>query len=143
MTHTPDLVVGIAELLDTEGIGVYDPDQPLPLGATAIVIGPVPPEPAAVIGLTPYPVADDDTDQAITGVQARFRADAGTLAVLTLADEVFRVLHARRHYVAGGVSVALSWRNSQAWIGQDTRGRQELTANYYLRTTRSGTHLID
>jgi hypothetical protein len=64
-------------------------------------------------------------------------------AIDDMADAVFNALHNRQHYKADGIHVALSWRESQAWIGQDTHGRMELTANYYFRTTRSGAHLID
>ncbi|WP_318202965.1 minor capsid protein [Streptomyces sp. SCL15-4] len=142
-THDVDLLTGIAVLLAAEGVGVYSPDDVLPADGTGIVLGRVPDGPDRVIGLTPYPVADDDTTDAITGIQARIRAGTDPADVVQLADDVFAALHNRRHYEAGGVHVALSWRQSQAWIGQDERGRLELSSNYYFRTTRSGPYLID
>jgi len=60
-----------------------------------------------------------------------------------LANDVFSVLHNRRDYQVRGVQVEISWRNSEAWIGQDTRGRLEKTANYYVRSVRPGSHLND
>ncbi|MEU6279729.1 minor capsid protein [Streptomyces sp. NPDC047028] len=141
MSHDSDLLQGIAQLLDTAGVGVYDPDSVLPADATGIVLGKVPDGPDRVLGLTPYPVADDDSTDSVTGVQARMRAGVNPLDVIALADAVFDALHNVRSYTAGGVWVEISWRNSQAWIGQDTSGRQELTANYYFRTVRSGIHL--
>ena len=142
-THDADLLEGVAELLADEGIGVYDPDDVLPDGATGIVLGKMPDEPDRVIGLTPYPVSDDDSTDAVTGIQARLRAGTNPLEAIQLANDLFNALHNRRELRARGVLVEISWRQSQAWIGQDTRGRMEITANYYFRTIRSGPHLND
>ncbi|WP_445524803.1 minor capsid protein [Streptomyces cyslabdanicus] len=142
-THDADLLVGVAELLAAEGVGVYSPDAPLPAGVTGVVLGRVPDGPDRALGLTPYPVADDDSTDSVTGIQARMRAGPNPLDVVALADRVFNVLHNRRSWDAHGVRVEISWRNSQAWIGQDSRGREELTSNYYFRTVRSGIHLND
>ncbi|MFC7909069.1 minor capsid protein [Streptomyces nigra] len=143
-THDVDLLQGVAELLAAEEVGLYSPSAALPAGSTGIVLGRVPDGPDRVIGLTPYPVADDDSTDAVTGIQARMRAGTSPLEVVQLANDVFTVLHNRRSYDARGVRVEISWRNSQAWIGQDSRGREELTANYYFRTLRAGSpHLND
>ncbi|MFJ8146047.1 minor capsid protein [Streptomyces sp. NPDC096048] len=143
MSHDADLFQGVAELLDTEGIGTYDPDAVLPADVTGIVLGKVPDGPDRVLGLTPYPVADDDSTDSVTGIQARMRWGTDAAGLVQLADDVFNVLHNRRSYRLRGVWVEISWRNSQAWIGQDTRGRMELVGNYYFRTVRTGPHLID
>ncbi|WP_129307998.1 minor capsid protein [Streptomyces sp. L2] len=141
MSHDSDLLQGIAERLDTAGVGVYDPDSALSADGTGIVLGKVPDGPDRVLGLTLYPVTDDDSTDSVTGVQARMRAGVNPLDVIALADAVFDVLHNARSYTVHGVWVEVSWRNSQSWIGQDTSGRQEIAANYYFRTVRSGTHL--
>lgn len=142
-THDVDLLTGIAGLLATEGVGVYVPDGVLPAEGTGIVLGRVPEEPDRIVGLTPYPVADDDTTDAITAVQARLRAGVDPSGLVQLGNQLFTVLHHREHYDVAGVHVEVSWRQSQAWIGQDAHGRMELTANYYFRTVRFGSHLID
>ncbi|MGW7498585.1 minor capsid protein [Streptomyces luteogriseus] len=142
-THDVDLLQGVAELLAAAEVGVYDPTGALPAGATGIVLGRMPDGPDRAIGLTPYPVADDDSTDSITGLQARMRAGTDITALVQLANDVFSVLHNRRDYRVRGVQVEVSWRNSQAWIGQDARGRMELTSNYYFRTVRSGPHLND
>ncbi|MFD3835306.1 minor capsid protein [Streptomyces sp. NPDC058642] len=142
-THDADLLQGVAELLAAEGVGTYSPDAPLPAGATGIVLGRVPDGPDRVLGLTPYPVADDDSTDSVTGIQVRMRAGADVLALVQLANDVFRVLHNRCSWDARGVRVEISWRNSEAWIGQDARGRMEKTANYYVRSVRPGSHLND
>ncbi|MEV7793422.1 minor capsid protein [Streptomyces sp. NPDC087512] len=143
MSHDADLLRGVAELLDTEGVGRYEPDTVLPADVTGIVLGKVPDGPDRALGLTPYPVTDDDSTDSVTGLQVRMRWGTDAAGLVDLADAVFNVLHNRRDYRLRGVWVEISWRQSQAWIGQDTRGRMELTANYYLRTVRSGPHLID
>lgn len=73
-------------------------------------------------------------------MQVRLRAGRDPRHVQDAADALFDLLHGREHYQLGGVHVALSWRQSQAWIGQDEHGRMELTANYYMRTTRAATY---
>ncbi|GHA95565.1 hypothetical protein GCM10010330_57170 [Streptomyces tendae] len=141
MSHDADLFQGIAELLDAEGIGRYDPDAVLPADVTGIVLGKVPDGPDRVLGLTPYPVADDDSTDSVTGIQARMRWGTDAAGLVQLAEDVFNVLHNRRSYLLRGVWVEISWRQSQAWIGQDARGRMELVANFYFRTVRTGPHL--
>ncbi|MEU7400010.1 minor capsid protein [Streptomyces sp. NPDC044948] len=143
MSHDADLFQGVAELLDAEGIGRYDPDAVLPADVTGIVLGKVPDGPDRVLGLTPYPVADDDSTDSVTGIQTRMRWGTDAAGLVGLADDVFTVLHARKDYQVRGVQVEISWRNSQAWIGQDTRGRMELVGNYYFRTVRTGPNLTD
>ncbi|MCI3240296.1 minor capsid protein [Streptomyces spinosisporus] len=142
-THDVDLLRGVAELLAAEDVGTYDEAGVLPADGTGIVLGRVPDGPDRAIGLTPYPVSDDDSTDAVTGVQARLRAGTNPTAVVQLANDIFNVLHNRQNWQAHGVQVEISWRNSQAWIGQDTTGRMEISANYYFRTVRSGAHLID
>ncbi|MGW3442171.1 minor capsid protein [Streptomyces sp. NPDC001076] len=144
--YTSSLLDGIAGLLAEAGIGVWRPDGVIGAGETGIFRAVMPDTPDRALCLTAYPVTDDDTTDAITGVQARMRAGPAVDDIDDLADDVFDLLHNRQHYMVGGVGgihVSLSWRQSQAWIGQDTRGRLELAANYYFRTVRSGTYLID
>lgn len=142
-THDVDLLVGVAELLAAEDVGIYSPTGALPAAGTGIVLGRMPDGPDRVLGLTPYPVADDDSTDSVTGIQVRMRAGADPLAVVQLANDVFSALHNRLGWDARGVRVEISWRNSQAWIGQDSRGRLELTSNFYFRTVRPGAHLND
>ncbi|MFG2900979.1 minor capsid protein [Streptomyces zaomyceticus] len=141
--YTTSLVDGLGVLLDSAGIGVWRPGGVIGPGETGIFSAIVPPDPDRAIGMTAYPVADDDTTNAITAVQLRVRAGRDPGDVQDIADGVLDLLHNRQHYECGGVHVALSWRQSQAWIGQDDHGRMELTSNFYFRTVRSGSHLID
>lgn len=141
--YTNSLLDGIAGLLEVAGIGLFRPDQVIEDPDTGIFRGVVPDTPERAIGITAYPVEDTDLTDAITGVQFRMRAGRAPDAIDDMADAVFDALHNRRHYVVNGVSIVLSWRQSQAWIGQDAHGRMELTSNFYFRTDRPGTYLID
>ncbi|WP_030847356.1 minor capsid protein [Streptomyces griseus] len=141
MTYTVDLLEGLAALMADEGLGVYRPDAPIRPGETPIILGAMPEEPARVYVLTPYPVEDTDTTDAITAVQIRYRAGPDLREVWGLADGALRLLHERRSYRLRSVYVALSWRESAGLMGQDTHGRHELTSNFYFRTTRPGPFL--
>lgn len=142
MTYTPDLVEGLADLLVDGALAVYRTDAPYGPGETGIYLGVTPPEPDRAIAINAYPVEDSDLTDAITGVQFRLRAGRDVRAVDALADGLFNLLHNREGYLVRGLYVALTWRQSQAWIGQDVHGRMEITANYYARTTRPAPHLI-
>lgn len=142
VSYTRALVDGLAALLQEANLGVYRPDGPaFTATETAIVAGTMPEAPDRVLLLTPYPVEDTDLTDTVTGMQIRMRAGSDPREVGDLADDVRDLLHQRRHYWLGLVHVALSWRQSQAQLGQDTHGRTELTSNYYLRTLRSAPNL--
>ncbi|MFJ6578369.1 minor capsid protein [Streptomyces sp. NPDC091368] len=141
--YTTTLIDGLGRLIDDAGIAVWRPDGVISAGETGLYDAIVPPEPDRAVGMTAYPVEDTDLADAMTGVQLRIRAGRNPGDVNDLADAVFGLLHNRQHYELGGIHVALSWRQSQAWIGQDEHGRMELTSNYYFRTVRSGPYLID
>ncbi|MFF8408978.1 minor capsid protein [Streptomyces omiyaensis] len=141
--YTSSLLDGLGVLIDGAGIAVWRPDGVIGPAETGLYDAVVPPEPDRAIGMTAYPVEDTDLTDAITGVQFRLRAGRNPADVRDLADALFDLLHNRQHYRLGDIHVALSWRQSQAWIGQDDHGRMELTSNFYLRTTRSGTYLND
>ncbi|AZM46567.1 hypothetical protein DMB38_12755 [Streptomyces sp. WAC 06738] len=143
MGYTSDLLRGLAALIADAGHGVYDPDGTYGPDQTGITIAVVPDSPDKIICLTPYPVEDTGQTDVITAVQIRLRAGRDPTVLEDLADEIRDLLHGREHYQLGGVRVALSWRASQVPIGQDTHGRTELTANYYLRATRPGPNLTD
>lgn len=143
MTYTNSLLNGIAQLLEDSDIGIFDDSRVFTPGETGIFRAVMPDQPDRAIAITDYPVEDTDLTDAITAVQVRMRAGRDPDAIGDMQDVVFNTFHNRQHYDCGGIHVALSWRQSQAWIGQDAHGRMELTSNYYFRTVRSGSHLID
>lgn len=143
MPYTSALTGGLAELLAAEGLAVYRPDGIYGPDEHGLVVGVMPDAPDRCTALLPYPVEDSDVTDAITAVQVRMRAGRDPRPLLDFADALFDLLHNRAGYELGGVWVAVSWRQSEAWIGQDAHGRMERTANYYLRTTRSAPHLYE
>lgn len=141
MTYTNALTTGLAELIASAGLATYRESGVYGAGETGVTFGVMPAEPDRIVCLTPYPVEDSNLTDAITAVQFRTRAGRDPRPLLDLSDGLFELLHNREHWQCGGVQVALSWRQSEAWIGQDEQSRMERTANYYMRTSRTSSHL--
>ncbi|WP_282698204.1 minor capsid protein [Streptomyces sp. CC208A] len=145
MGYTRDILDGAALLLAASGLGVYrpggvyGPDEDI----TAIGYGIRPEAPNRILWLNTYTVEDSNLTDAVTGLQIWIRTGSDPLVTTDLADRVFAALHNRRGFYLGSTHVALAWRQSQTLLGQDPHGRQEMTANYYLRTTRSTPNLFD
>ncbi|MEU5608454.1 minor capsid protein [Streptomyces sparsogenes] len=144
MSYTKPLIEGLAQLLAAEGIGTWKANGAYTASEVGITVTAVPDTPDQIIALTPYAVEDSSgTTDVITGVQLRFRAGPDPRVVIDREDTVYELLHMREHTEIGGIHVALMWRQSLAFIGADDRGRQELTANYYLRAVRLAPNLIE
>lgn len=143
MGYTSDLVVGLAEMLTLNNLGVYRTSPPYTATETGIVLSSMPDAPDFAICLTEYPVDDDVTTDTVTGVQIRMRAGADPVALMDLRDGVRELLHNRRGYWLRGVFVAVSWRQSEALLGQDAHGRDDRTSNFYFRTTRPSPHTYE
>ena len=146
MGHTRSLLEGLAALLELAGLGVYRSevtDEPYADDETAIVLHRLPEAPDRVIALTPYPVEDTGLTDVTDGIQIRMRAGTDPRDVADLADAVRDLLHMREATVLGTVRVSLIWRQSQAPMGQDTHGREEISSNYYLRSNRPAPHVHD
>ncbi|MFF1416572.1 minor capsid protein [Streptomyces sp. NPDC058280] len=143
MGYTSNLTSGVAELIAGAGLGVHRPSGIYTASETGITHVVVPEAPDRLICLSPYVVEDTDLTDAITAVQIRIRTGRDPRALADLADALFDLLHNRQGFYCGPVRVALAWRQSQALMGQDTHGRMELAANYYLRTTRPASYLYE
>ncbi|WP_326797445.1 minor capsid protein [Streptomyces sp. NBC_01808] len=145
MSFTRDVVGGLAELLAAAGVGIYRPTGVYGPDETGITAGVMPEAPDRIVCLTPYPVDEGDlTFDVITGMQVRIRGSGpDPRPVEDVADAVRDLLHGREGYQLGSVHVALSWRRSQAPLGQDAQGRAEIAANYYLRAVRPGPNLYE
>ncbi|MEU8473762.1 minor capsid protein [Streptomyces hygroscopicus] len=144
MSWTTDLLDGLARFIAEAGIGVYRPTGVYTADEVGITITAVPDTPDQIIAITPYPVDDTSgTTDVLLGVQLRFRAGADPRAVIAREDAVYELLHEREHTEIGGIHVEIMWRQSGGWIGADSRGRQEMTANYYVRAIRPAPLLIE
>ncbi|SCK25593.1 MULTISPECIES: minor capsid protein [unclassified Streptomyces] len=144
MGYTTALLGGLAALIADAGLAVYRPDGIYTEADTIIVTFTVmPDEPDGAVCLTAYPVEDTGLTDVTTGIQIRMRSGRDPRQLDDLADGIRDLLHNRQGEVLGGVHVAVIWRQSQALMGQDVHGRQEISANYYARATRPSPHLYE
>jgi hypothetical protein len=141
--HTSSILTGLAELLDSAGLGVYRPDGVYADDEVGIFLHRLPEAPDKAYAITPYPVEDTGLTDVTDGIQIRMRAGPDPREVLDMADAVRDLLHMRENTLAGGVRLALIWRQSQAPMGQDAHGREELTSNYYARSNRPSAHVYE
>ena len=74
MSYVEDVVTGLAQLFEDEGIGSWATTGAYPSNAVGIVVGDLPLSPSNVIGITPYPVVRPGEVARFLGVQLRFRA---------------------------------------------------------------------
>lgn len=135
------LMTGLGQLLDDQGLGVFATSGTYPEDGWGVFVGLTPDKPDRAITLMTYPVEDTDLTSVITGVQIRFRGTRDPREIENQSDALYNLLHNREHYELGGVPVNLSWRQSGAWMGQDSNQRIERVENFYLRTERVATHL--
>ncbi len=142
MGWTTSLLEGVAELLATEGVGVWRPDgPPYTTVETGIVIAAMPPDPDRIIVLNAYPIAEhvDQADVTI-GVQVRTRGTTDPRVVQNLDDAVFEALHGLSQIDLGGVSVVQMYRQSSAALGRDGADRWERSSNYYVDAMHPTVH---
>lgn len=130
--YTEKLVVGLKQHLTVGGV------------TAPIVFGPITQAADTCIGLTPYPVEDDQqTGDVTTGVQIRMRGSKGS-GVQTLWGTQGLILGLLSSLepltLPNGVVVSLARREvaSSAPVGLDGSGRPEILDSYYLRSDRIG-----
>ena len=141
--YNSKLLTGLAQLLETEGLGVFATSGTYDAGEWGIFLGLTPDQPDQAITLMSYPVEDTDLVTVITGVQFRFRGTRDPRIVENQSDAVYDLLHNRSHFVVNGIHIELSWRQSGAWMGQDANQRVERVENFYLHADRSAPSKID
>ncbi|MFI1677064.1 minor capsid protein [Streptomyces sp. NPDC020607] len=143
MGYTTALLEGVAALIAEAGLAVYQPNGAYGDGETGIFLHRMPEAPDRAYAITPYPVEDTGLTDVTDGLQIRMRAGPDPREVLDMADAVRDLLHMRENTIVGGVRLSLIWRQSQAPMGQDEHGREELTSNYYARSNRPGPHVYE
>jgi hypothetical protein len=139
---TVKLLTGLAELLESAGVGSWDAAA-VPDGSdVAITLVNLPQSPTKVVCLTSYPVMQSArATEGIVGVNVRVRGDTDPRTASDIADEVFGALGARGRTAIGTapndlVVAAIDWQSS-APLGPDANGRHEISANYYVRVNRA------
>lgn len=141
MGFTSDLLVGVAQQLDADGVAVWNPSGVYADNEIGIVIGPPSQKPPSLVALTVYNSADDPaTSDSTVFLQVRTRApDDDPRKADDLDDGVFNALQGLRATI-NGVRLVYGKRNSSAPIGIDGSGRQERTSNYELMVHRPSPH---
>lgn len=142
MGFNADIFDGLAKLIQTAGIATYRTTGVYTAGEIGITFGVTPDKPDRNITITTYPVTDTDLTTVTTGVQIRLRAGRDPRDVENLSDALYNLLHNRKHYRLNDVPVELSWRQSAAWLGQDSDQRMERVENFYMHAERAAPNQI-
>lgn len=141
MSVEQDLVTGIAELLDREGIADWSPGAAYSGDGPVIAMGDAPAGPDQAVTLTAYPVQDDPHyADALYGVQARIRGTRDIRTTWDTAGRIRDVLHGATALTLGGVHVIECHRQSSAPLGRDENGRWEQSDTYYLQAHTPTAH---
>lgn len=139
MGFAVELGEGYAALLAGAGVGRWiapGSTEVYSANDIGISVRDILPSPEATITLTPYRVDDGiGTADATWGLQVRCRV-AGEGDAYDLSEAVWTVLHGRREYRVGTISVVLSYRQSGTTMGQDALGRYEWSDNYMIMLMR-------
>ncbi len=137
MGSTTDLLDGVASLLASRTAWTYDRTGFYTAAQTGIVHVVVPAAPDRVVVLTPYLPDDDPTlSDSQVRVQVRFRGTRDYRVASDMNDAAFDILQNLPRSILNGVTVVGAWRTSGAYIGPDSNGRHEFTANYRFQTHR-------
>jgi hypothetical protein len=141
MGFTSDLLAGVAQLLDADGVAVWNPTGAYTNSEIGIVVGPPSQSPPSLVALMTYNNADDPaaSDSSVF-LQVRSRApDDDFRKASDLDDAAFNSLQGLRSTV-NGVRIVYGKRNSSMQLGVDGNGRQEMTSNYELMVHRPSSH---
>jgi hypothetical protein len=138
---TTTLLTAAGEYLDAENVGAWNP--PYLATDTVISIDTFGTADKA-IALATYAVTDDATTDSVIGLQLWIRGAPKTrTSAKDIADRVFDALHGLERVDWGGIPIVRIWRQSQTSHGIDANFREEISANYYVQLTHTGTHRRD
>lgn len=132
MSWAEDLEQGVAGLLAAAGVGTYDPDAVLADGAAGvIVVGPLPDEVAAGIGVQSYRVGVDDPANPTSSVNVQLWARAASRSAVNDLDAAgYDAVQGAADVWFGSVHVTQAYSKSSIPMGRDDRGRWERSSNY-------------
>lgn len=143
---TLDLLRGLAELLDAEGVASWDPAGGYAEGAAGITLLGMPQTPSVLLCLTDYPVSvGGRLSDMVIGVNVRIRGDREPATALALADGTLTALHGRGNTLLGTAPDQIRvnqilWQ-SAAPLGPDGNGRYERSTNFYVHLNRPSDRL--
>lgn len=138
MGWTNDLLIGIAEHLDAQGVGVRKVGEPYDAGDIAIVIGTTPTDPDQVVVINDYtPDGSNRGGDVTEQVQVLTRGlpdDPGS--VRDLRDAVRDALDGLAWVKFGSVAVEQIFHTSGANLGVDDNRREKRSSNYTVQAQR-------
>jgi Bacteriophage minor capsid protein len=135
---TTNLLTGLAEHLQANGIGTWRTNGVYTPNETGILIRAIPQSPDKIITIAAYPVDHgyEGVADITTGVQLRLRGTTDPRVCDDLADAIHDLLDSATNLTLGGVRVVQALRRSYSSLGQDANQRWERSENYYLDAMR-------
>lgn len=129
--YTSDLLLGLAQYLDANGVGVYKPTGYL-ASDTGIFLKGLPDAPDRAISITTYATSDMvKIAQTTVRVQLWLRGvPNNTLDVDDLGDQLFALLQGMENRDFGSAHVIQAYRISSGQLGTDTNNRSQRSDNY-------------
>ena len=144
MGFTTTLMTGAAQYLHNENVGAYKPAGNYLADDVAITFDVFHSTVHKAIRITTYPVADDLTTDAVIGLQLWIRgAPNNRASAKDITDRATDALHGLQRANWGGIPIVLIEHQSQTSHGPDANGREEISVNFYVSLTRTGTHRRD
>lgn len=145
MSWTSDLLTGIAQYLEDQGVGVYKPGEAYASSDIAIVIGTVPPSPDRCIVLTDYdPDGGNSSGDVTPRVQVRCRGLRNDpLSAIDIASSVRDALDGLASVTFGQVVVSQINHSSGVPLGIDGNQRHERSDNYDIQARRTSALLTE
>lgn len=142
MAFTENLLVGLAEWLDAQGLGEWSTAQISAPTGPVISVNRLPDQHDVSIMLTASPVTSDShLSDSVVNVQVRTRSVAPreggrTTGADNVSDPIFEALHNLRNVDIGGIWVERIDHIGGASMGADDKGRPERSDNYQLELLR-------
>jgi len=151
MSWTENLLVGLAEYLDAQGVGQWQSTGAYSMGTPPpITLRTLPEKWDRAYALGAYvEVEHEDAglSDVTVGVQLRSRGTRDPDVVDEVADAAWEVLHGARRLTLGAppdqVHTALIYRRSSALLGVDRNGRYERSCNYFILASRPNVYRPD
>lgn len=138
MNFLEEITAGLVGVLAAKSIGVWKPDGIYQPGEVGIVMGALPQDPPALIGVTPY-MHQPQVEPGVDLVAVQFRARSGSRdprPAFAFADAFHDQFHGVEGLRLGDYHSPLMWRNQLGDLGLDGNDRYEITDNYYLYVDR-------
>ncbi len=143
MGWTTDILTGLAQRIETAGIGNYEPSATYNPAATVpvITLQQLPDLPVSAIALAYF--SNGGTGGVTAAVEITMRGDADPTSPDVIADAIWTLLDNAANLMLGAVHVALMYRQVSAPLGRDAAGRWSRSDTYFLIADRPSVNWPD